>query len=66
MQYLGVISKMTEWSLFISKQTIQGFAPTTDAKEAEADHFYKDLQHLLELTMKKDVLFIIRDWNVKV
>ena len=37
-----------------------------DAKEAEADHFYKDLQHLLELTMKKDVLFIIRDWNAKV
>ena len=43
MQYLGVISKMTEWSLFISKQTIQGFAPTTDAKEAKVDSFYEDL-----------------------
>ena len=34
-------------------------ATAMDAKEAEADHFYKDLQHFLELTMKKDVLFII-------
>ena len=37
-----------------------------DAKEAEADCFYKDLQHLLELTMKKYVLFIIMDWSAKI
>ena len=39
---------------------------TTDAKEAEVDWFYKDLQDFLELAPKKDVLFIIRDWNAKV
>ena len=42
------------------------YAPTTNAKEAEIEGFYEDLQDLLELTSKKDVLFIIRDWNVKV
>ena len=36
---------------------IQIYAPTTDAEEAEVDHFYKDLQHLPELTPKKDLLF---------
>ena len=40
---------------------IQVCAPTTDAKEAEVDWFYEDLQHLLELTPKKDILFIIGD-----
>ena len=45
---------------------IQGYAPTTNAKEAEVEQYYKDLQDLLELTLKKDVLFIIRDWNAKV
>ena len=45
---------------------IQVYAPTTDAKEAEVDWFYKDLQDFLELAPKKDVLFIIRDWNAKV
>ena len=44
---------------------IQVYAPTTNAEEAEAVQFYEDLQ-LLELTPKKDVLFIIGDWNVKV
>ena len=39
---------------------------TTDAKEAEVDWFYEDLQHLLELTPKKDILFITGDWNAKV
>ena len=43
---------------------IQVYAPTTNAKEVE--QFYEDLQHLLELTPKKDVLFIIGDWNAKV
>ena len=45
---------------------IQVYAPTTDDKEAEVDGFYEDLQDLLELTPRKDVLFIIGDWNAKV
>ena len=45
---------------------IQVYAPTTDAKEAEVDHFCEDVEDLLELTPKKDVLFIIGDWNAKV
>ena len=42
------------------------YGPTTDAKEIEGDQFYEDLQDLLELTPKKDILFIIGDWNIKV
>ena len=45
---------------------IQVYALTRTAEEAEAEQFYEDLQDLLELTPKKDVLFIIRDWNAKV
>ena len=45
---------------------IQVYAPTSNAKEAEVEWFYEDLQDLLELTPKKDVLFIIGDWNTKV
>ena len=45
---------------------IQVYAPKRDAEEAEVEWFYEDLQDLLELTPKKDVLFIIRDWNAKV
>ena len=45
---------------------IQVYAPTTKAKEAEVEQFYEDLQDLLELTPKKDILFIIGDWNAKV
>ena len=45
---------------------IQVYAPTSNAEEAEVEWFYKDLQDLLELAPKKDVLFIIRDWNAKV
>ena len=45
---------------------IQAFAPTSNAKEAEVEHFYEDLQELLELTPPKDVVFIIGDWNAKV
>ena len=52
------------------RQTIQYhgkvYAPTSNAEEAEVERFYEDLQDLLELTPKKDVLFIIGDWNVKV
>ena len=45
---------------------IQVYAPTSNAVEAEVEWFYEDLQDLLELTPKKDVLFIIGDWNAKV
>ena len=45
---------------------IQVYAPTSNTKEAEIDQFYEDLQDLLKLTPKKDVLFIIGDWNAKV
>ena len=45
---------------------IQVYAPTSNAEEAEVERFYEDLQNLLELTPKKDVCFIIRDWNAKV
>ena len=45
---------------------IQVCAPTSNAKEAEVERFYEDLQELKELTSKKDVLFIIGDWNAKV
>ena len=45
---------------------IQVYAPTTDAEVAEGDQFYQDLEDLIELTPKKDILFIIRDWNAKV
>ena len=45
---------------------IQAYAPTSNAEEAEVEWFYEDLQDLLERTPKKDVLFIIGDWNVKV
>ena len=69
MQYLGAISKTTEWSWFITKAkpfniiVIQVYAPVTHSEEAEDDQFYEDL---LELTRKKDVLFITGDWNAKV
>ena len=53
------------------RQTIQYYSnlslfPTNNAEEAEVERFYEDLQDLLELTPKKDVLFIIGDWNAKV
>ena len=53
------------------RQTIQyhsnpSLCPTTNAKEAEVERFYEDLHELLELTTKKDTLFIIQDWNAKV
>ena len=44
---------------------IQVYALTSNAKEAEVEQFYEDLKGLLELTPKKDVLFIIGDWNTK-
>ena len=45
---------------------VQVYAPTSNAEEAEVEWFYEDLQDLLELRPKKDVLFIIGDWNAKV
>ena len=53
------------------RQTIQyqsnpSLCPTSNTEEAEVERFYEDLQDLLELTPKKDVLFIIGDWNAKV
>ena len=45
---------------------IQVYVPTSNAEEAEVEQFYEDLQDLLELTPKKDLLFIIGDWNTKV
>ena len=45
---------------------IQVYAPINNAEEAEVEWFYEDLQDLLELTPKKDILFIIGDWNAKV
>ena len=45
---------------------IQVYAPTSNAEEAEVEWFYEDLQDLPELTPKKDVLFIIGDWNAEV
>ena len=45
---------------------IQVYAPTRNTEKAEAEWFYEDLQDLLELTPKKDVLFNIGDWNAKV
>ena len=47
-------------------KVIQAYTPTSNAEETEVERFYEDLQDLLELTPKKDVLFIIGDWNAKV
>ena len=44
----------------------QAYAPTSNTEEAEVERFHEDLQDLLELTPKTDVLFIVRDWNAKV
>ena len=68
MQYLDAISKMTEWSVCFQGKpfnitVIQVYATTSNAEEAEVEQFYEDL---LELTPKKDVLFITGDWNAKV
>ena len=68
---MGATSKMTMISLHFQGKpfnitVIQVCAPTTDAEEAEVDQFYEDLEDLLELTPKKDVLFITGDWNAKV
>ena len=71
MQYLGAISETTGRSLFVSKATIQyhgnpSLCLTSNAEEAKVEWVYEDLQELLELTTKKDVLFIIENRNAKV
>ena len=71
MQYLNAISKTTDLSVFFQGKpfnimVIQVYALTSNAEEAEVERFYEDLQDRLELTHKKDVLFIIGDWNAKV
>ena len=69
MQYLDAISKMTEWTLFISKANhsisqIQVCVPTINTED-EVEWFSEDLQVPPELIPKKDVLFVIGDWNAK-
>ena len=71
MQYLDAISNDRMISVRFqgkpfSITVIQVYAPTRNAEEAEVEWFYEDLQDLLKLTPKKDVLFIIGDWNAKV
>ena len=71
MQYLHAISndRMTsvrfQGKAFIIT-VIQVYALNSNAEESEVEQFYEDLQELLELTSKKDILFIRGDWNVKV
>ena len=72
MQYLDAISK-NDRMISVRLQgkpfnitVIQGYAPTSNAEEAEVERFYEDLQDLLELTPKTYVLFILGDWNTKV
>ena len=72
MQYLGTISKNDRMIsvCFQGKpfnvRVIQVCAPASNVNEAEVEWFYEELQDLSELTPKKDVLFIIGDWNTKV
>ena len=54
------------WGKPFNITVIQVCAPTSNAEEAEVEQFYEDLKDILELTPKKDVLFIIGDWNAKV
>ena len=66
MKYLDAVSKTTMISVrFQGKPfnitVIEAYAPTSNTEEAEVEQFYEDLQDLLELTYKKDVLFIIED-----
>ena len=72
MQYLDAVSK-NDRMISVRFQgkpfnitVIQVCAPTSNAEQAEVERFYEDLQGLLELTPKKDVFFIIEDWNTKV
>ena len=71
MQYLEAIKNDRMISVHFQGKpfnitVIQVYAPPSNTEEAEVERFYEDLQDLLELTPKKDVLFIIGDWNAKV
>ena len=71
MQYLDAISNDRMMSVHFqgkpfSITVIQVYALTSNAEETEVERFYEGLQDFLELTLKKDVLFIIGDWNAKV
>ena len=71
MQYSDAISKTTERSVHFQGKpfnitVIQVCAPTSNTEEAEVEQFYEDLQDLLELTPKRDGLFITGEWNAKV
>ena len=72
MQYLDAVSKMmTEWFLFVQDKpfnitVIQAYASARNAEGIEFEQFYEEPQDLLELTPKKDVIFIIGDWNAEV
>ena len=57
MQYLDAVSKMTESSQFVSKKTIQVYALSSNAVEAEIEWFYEDQHDVLELTPKKEISF---------
>ena len=62
--YQLCLNKNIFWNFNIT--VIQVYAPTSNAEEAEVEWVYENLQDLLEPTPKKDILFIIRDWNAKV
>ena len=72
MQYLDAISKNDRMisACFQGKPfnttEIQVYTPTSNVEEADVERFYEDIQDLIELTPKKDVLYIIGDWNTKV
>ena len=71
MEFLGANSKMTKWSVCFQGKPFnitvtQVYAPTSNAEGAEVEWFQEDLQDLLELSLKKDVLFIIGNWKAKV
>ena len=68
---MDAISKMTNDLCSFPRQTIQyhsnaSLCPNSNTEEAEVERFYEDLQDLLELTPKKDILFILGEWNAKV
>ena len=70
MQYLDALQKRQNDLFSFPRQTIQyhgnpSLCPNSNAEETEAEQFYEDLQDLLELIPKKDILFIIGDWNAK-
>ena len=71
MQFLGAITKNRMISVHFQGKPFnitvtQVYAPTSNAEEAEVEQFFEDLQDLLVVTPKKDVLLIIGDWNTKV